>query len=335
MFRKFASFVALLAAALLQAGCAGADEALFPTPTPAPARMGALTPYQTPSVVLPTHTPAAETPTTEVPPTPTPRAHTVQRGEDLSGLALRYGVPLEELLTANPTINPRMMSVGAVLVIPAPKTPIAPTAGTPGLQTPTALPLQARPVTCWRASDSGIWCFQEVRHGGATALEGVAAIFTLRGDTAQPALTHEALLPLDLLPPGQALPLYAYFPPQVATSLEGNLRAESQIIRALPNPDDGRYLPGEVRATRVKISADGLSAEITADVRLRAPAGQASRVWVAAAAYNADGEVVGVRRWENPQGSAITAGAALQARFSIYSAAGQIERVELVAEIRP
>ncbi|MEN3039326.1 MAG: LysM peptidoglycan-binding domain-containing protein, partial [Candidatus Kryptonium sp.] len=44
--------------------------------------------------------------------------HTVKRGETLSRIARRYGVPLEILYSFNPKIKPRSLRVGQVLLIP-------------------------------------------------------------------------------------------------------------------------------------------------------------------------------------------------------------------------
>ncbi len=49
------------------------------------------------------------------------REHVVAPGETLSHLARRYGVPLEDLHAANPSLDPRRMGVGTRVVIPPPE----------------------------------------------------------------------------------------------------------------------------------------------------------------------------------------------------------------------
>ncbi|MEW6287322.1 MAG: LysM domain-containing protein, partial [Chloroflexota bacterium] len=65
-----------------------------------------LLPYITSTPVTPLRTPpslvAAETPL----PTPTPFPYTVQQGETISSIALKFGVSIDELLAANPEVNP-------------------------------------------------------------------------------------------------------------------------------------------------------------------------------------------------------------------------------------
>lgn len=48
-----------------------------------------------------------------------PTHHRVARGENMEGIARRYGVTLEELMRANPTVEPRRLQAGRSLVIPS------------------------------------------------------------------------------------------------------------------------------------------------------------------------------------------------------------------------
>jgi len=56
------------------------------------------------------------------PPVPTdsggPARHRVDRGESMEGIARRYGLTLEELMRANPSVEPRRLLPGSWLVIP-------------------------------------------------------------------------------------------------------------------------------------------------------------------------------------------------------------------------
>jgi hypothetical protein len=56
-------------------------------------------------------------------------------------------------------------------------------------------------------------------------------------------------------------------------------------------------------------------------------------VWLLATAYDAAGEVVGVRRWE--AGEALSAQSPLPFDFAVFSAGPEIARVEFLAEARP
>jgi LysM repeat protein len=81
-----------------------------PTNTPVP-------PTNTPSTTaVPTFTPAPTSPTA----TPAPGGvvkHTVQAGENLFRIALRYGTTVEAVASANGIANPAMIYVGQVLTI--------------------------------------------------------------------------------------------------------------------------------------------------------------------------------------------------------------------------
>lgn len=51
-------------------------------------------------------------------PTATPILHVVKSGDTLSGLALQYDVPAEDIVAANQIQNPNFLQVGAELIIP-------------------------------------------------------------------------------------------------------------------------------------------------------------------------------------------------------------------------
>ncbi|MBE5769515.1 MAG: LysM peptidoglycan-binding domain-containing protein [Clostridiales bacterium] len=86
--------------------------------------------------------------------------YTVRRGDSFYLIAHRLGVPLRDLLNANPDMNPARLMVGDVLCIPmeeddAPQTP-APSPSTPPAETPPpqedmdtpAMPEQEVPDLC-------------------------------------------------------------------------------------------------------------------------------------------------------------------------------------------
>ncbi len=93
-----------------------------PTPDPSPA----------PPVEMPTATPAVT-------------AYTVVEGDTLWDIAVRFGLSLDALIAANPQINPDVLSLGAVLNIPAPGAVLpplptrAPAAAAPSDSSPSAL----------------------------------------------------------------------------------------------------------------------------------------------------------------------------------------------------
>lgn len=91
-----------------------------------------------PNVIYPGQTlnipaPGGVPPTPSTPPTE-PTTYTVQRGEWLTQIARKFGLSVNQLLAANPGINPNLLRPGQVLRIPAKATPV-PSEGTP---TPSA-----------------------------------------------------------------------------------------------------------------------------------------------------------------------------------------------------
>src|SRR5262245_9892483 len=92
--------------------------ACAPQPTQSVPSKIDLIPFGT-STQSPTQTPeglvAAETPL----PSPTPFTYTVQMGDTISSIALKFGVSIDDLQAANPEILPNAMSVGTILKIPS------------------------------------------------------------------------------------------------------------------------------------------------------------------------------------------------------------------------
>ena len=307
------------------------------TPTPGITFDGQLTPYHASTSTSRVTARPEETFTPLPSPTPTPRTHQVKKGEDLGGIAYQYRVTVPELMAANPKVNPNAMSVGTLLTIPPSKTQMPTASPNPSAPSPslTPIPLETGQLRCIRDQSQGIWCFLPVRNNQTFTLESISAVFQLASSGGALPLTRTAFLPLDLLPPGETLPLAAYFTPQEAQSLNGPFQASSTLLTALTGADNGRYIDTQLENEKVMISADGLSAAISADVRLKPEDAKAKRVWVAVVAYDAQGQVVGIRRWENGSGQVLQNGAALPVAVNIYSVSGSINKVSLIAEARP
>jgi LysM repeat protein len=99
------------------------------TPPPAYPEGGESEPVAPPpeATTAPTTAPNQGNDTGEAPEQPQPTAvsslptnHTVQAGDTLYSISARYGVPQEEIMAANNLTNPNALTVGQVLVIPAP-----------------------------------------------------------------------------------------------------------------------------------------------------------------------------------------------------------------------
>ena len=115
---------------ILLAGCVPQDVSPSPSITP----NLSLIPYSSPTPRdISSQTPMLlASPTSPPPPTPTPITYTIVVGDTMLAIALRYGISLEELLAANPEVNPRALSVDTVLIIPSTEnSPSVPVTATP------------------------------------------------------------------------------------------------------------------------------------------------------------------------------------------------------------
>jgi len=283
-----------------------------------------LIPYltQTPQTPLPS-TPEGLVPLKTPLPTSTPFTYTVKSGDTISSIALQFGVTIDELLTINPEVNANAMSIGTVLKIPS--NPENPT----GEATPTPAPFTVQQIECYPTANKGMWCFVLARNDSSDLMENVSAQITLVDSNENFLATQIALLPLDILPPNTSLPLAVYFPPNIPV----DAKPQVQILTAIElQPNDTRYLPATVNNTLVEINADGHYANITGEVRLPAESKAATQIWVAAVAYDEEGRVVGVKRWE---GGGIQPGGSLSFEMTVASLGGRMTRVEFAVEARP
>jgi LysM repeat protein len=92
--------------------------------------------------VTATPPPATTTPPSPTSPPPSGATYVVQPGDTLYGIAIKFGVSMDVIITANNLTNPDLLFVGQQLVIPAPgviPTP-APTATPAATATPTNVP---------------------------------------------------------------------------------------------------------------------------------------------------------------------------------------------------
>lgn len=279
-----------------------------------------LVPYFTPtSAWIPTATlPATETPS----PTPTPQIYAIAAGDTFSKLALRFGVSIAALQTANPGVQPAALTVGQTLVIPA-----ADETNLPETFLPTPMALELGPVDCF-STVGGQTCLAPVHNSNPETLENIQVQILLLGPDGQTLQSQTALLPLNILQPGQSLPASAFF------ENTASFPALAQLRAALPvRPDDPRYLKTRVDNLLVSIGWNGRFAQVEGLVILAEDAPPAKTLWVAATAYQADGQMIGFRRWEWT--GVLPAGQAQPFSCLVYSLGPKIDRVEIQVEARP
>ena len=267
-------------------------------------------------------TPEGLVPLTTPLPSPTPFVYQVQSGDTLSGIAKKFGISLDALLTANPEVNANAMSVGTTLKIPGdPSNPS-------GEPTPTPAPFTVEQIECYPTATGGMWCFVLVHNDFSEFMENVSMQVSLVDANGAAFESRTALLPLNILPPNTSLPVAAYFP-----NAPAGAKPQVQILTAIKLlPNDSRYLPAVVSNTLVQVNAEGHSAQVNGQVLLHGNQA-AAQVWVAGTAYDEEGRVVGVRRWESNAG--LPAGGSIPFDFMLSSLGGKIARVEFAVEARP
>ncbi len=273
-----------------------------------------VTPSLTPTPVLTTF--PTNTPTLLPSPTPTPRVHQVKSGETLGVIAWTYGVSLDELLAMNPDVDARAMSVGIELLIPYQTV-------TPANQTPvpTAVFMPVEHVSCQTAADGGIWCFMTVKNSGTTILESVSVNVNIADMEANQVFAQMGYAPLNLLNPGETMPVAVYFSPPVPSPFQYS----AQFVSAIPLDDAGsRYVSVTLSEVETGLDDLGRLGNVTGKYTL---ADQGSVVRIVAAAYDENGSLIGLRRWE--QQGQLTEGSF---DFQVYAVTGIIDHIAVLAE---
>jgi len=247
------------------------------------------------------------------------------------GIAFRFGISPDVLMTANPTVNPRFMGVGTLLLIPI--TPQAETATTP---TPALTPTPAYPFSklhdpvCYPDGSGGLYCFILVENNTDQAFENVSGTITLFDEESNTNLSEFAIMPLNILPAQTSLPMIAHFAAPVPEAYS----LEFSVDVVLPVPDnDIRYTEAVIDSKSITVSQDGRSATISGQLSLADEQASAESIWILAVAYDGDGQVVGLRRWEAQ--AALKPAEKQSFQMTLYSLGQAIEQVELITEARP
>ena len=297
----------LLLCTLLLSACISSNEQTFD---------GALQSYLTATAVQ-TSTPNVivilETPV----PSSTPATYVIQSGDTISQLAEKFKISQDALRAANPDLNPNSMTIGEIILIPNPSAALA------AASTPTPVPAPVTQAVCHPSADSGLWCFALVQNNTADILENVSAQITLLDSNGVMIASQIAFTPLDIIPANSSMPVYIFFP-----NTPTDVTPQVQIMTAL-QANASSYLPAIINNSLAQIKSNGKTAQLSGQVYLPPESQAATQTWVAAVAYDKNGTVVGVRRWEV---GGIQPGTSINFNFAVSSLGGDIEAVDFFVQ---
>ena len=272
-----------------------------------------------------TSTAAPASPATSTPPlpSPTPFTYTVRESDTLIGIAVRFGVSLEDLRAANPQVNERFLSIGQTLTVPLAL------AATPQAAAATPYPLQLDPPRCYPQLGGAAWCISQVHNPGGAPVESILVEFSIYDAQGKPLTGQPVTPPLARLAPGGTLPVGLL----VSGPSAGMPRAEARLVRAVAVAQPADSLPSiEVVEAAATPLQGGLEVRVRARVAPQA-AGPATAVRVLLVLYNSQGQVVGWRTQDLSGEWAIGQAHDLQVRA--FSLGDPVARYEVLLEAHP
>jgi hypothetical protein len=179
---------------------------------------------------------------------------------------------------------------------------------------------------CAPTATGGTYCFARVTNEQAFDVANVSAEFILTNQATGDVLTKPATLPVSRVKEAASVPLFAFFQPPVFANPLVTLRLQTAI-----QADIASTAPVvTVAEPLIEINADGNSARVSGEVAIAAGGKDAGAVWITAVAFDADGKVLGIRRWES--GTGVKAGASEPFEMWVYSTGGTIATIELFTE---
>ena len=251
-------------------------------------------------------------------PTSTPQIYSIEAGDTFSEIAEKFNIPISDLRAANSDVNPNALTIGDSILIPDPSAIFA------AASTPTPLPVPITQTVCYADSSAGTHCFALMQNNTDQILENVSVQINLLDENNNVITSQTSFTILDIIPANSSLPVYTYFP-----NITVDINPQVQLLSALQN-NSNNYLPAVINNSIAEIN--GKFAQLSGQIYLPAESQPASQVWVAAVAYDKNGNVVGVKRWE---GEGIQPRGSINFQFSVSSVAVEIEAVEFFIQAKP
>lgn len=297
-----------------------------PSPTPTRQEATITPPRLTPFVIQsPTMTPSV-TPiitSTQKPllATPTPFTYTIQEGDTLFGLAIRFDTTVDEIVAANPDKNTTILSIGEKLVIPTGEK------GTSGqLPTPTPIPIKLHDPDCYLTAEGGLTCFIFATNQRKSPVENLSAVLNLHKANGEIAVSKVAFPPINVLNPKESIPLSADIPPP----LPDTYQVFSSLMTSLSTDQERRS--AEIRNLDTEFHSEGKYAVVSGEINLEEQGEPPpEQVWVVAVGLDEERQVVGLRKWVHPMDGTLKR---TSFQFNLYSLGPPIEEIQIYTELR-
>jgi LysM repeat protein len=290
----------------------------------------ALTPFATQTVTPTATSTPVNIPTATLAPTvtSTPITYTVKGNDTFFSIAANHGLTTKQLMAANPSISEYLLSPGMNILIPA-AGGVVPTTQPATASTP--YPLSVSDPKCTPSLTGGLYCFALIANDQAFMADDISADFILTNPVSGETATQKALVPLNRIPGGEDLPLFAYFPPPVMENPVASLQLKTAVsVNHTGTPTPLQSAKVTVDQPDVNIAANGLSVEVKGQAALDASAGSAGKIWIAAVAYDAQDNIVGIRRYQSV--NSLKPGESMPFTLDIYSIGGKIVKVDFFGE---
>ena len=277
-----------------------------------------LNPYQST-----TETPDQPTPTNPLStaqpliPTPTPYKHTIQAGETLYGIAIRYNISLDKLASANPGLDTRLLIVGTEVIIPLSEEENLP-------PTPTPYPIFVEEPTCYQTTDGELWCYVLIENNQDISLEYITLAFNIYDTDQELTKSQIAYTPLDILHPGQRLPAGALIidPPIDMNQISITLLTAYASDRTEPYVFLSDY--------SLEYSQENTIAQIKGFYEIIDEDVMGDKVWIVAVGLS-EGRPVALRKWISAED--LDKGNPYSFDITLYSLGPQIDQVQVFSEL--
>lgn len=308
------------------AACAPQESEILPSPT-ATRIQGELTPYASKTPEQATQAPEARATLTPAP-TPTPQIHVVALDETLISIAYAYGITLEQLQNANPEVNPWAIYVGDELIIPFVEA--GEEADPNAAPAPDPQPVTLIEANCKAEASDGLWCLWTATNPDDGGTENILVEILLNDGSK--TLSKIVTAPINISQAGERVPMGAFFTAEELAGMADPITAQVTLLQALPLGNiAGRYVPVTLQDGLITVKTDRQSAVITGNLQVSA---DASSVWVVAAAYDENDDLVGFLRWS--QDAPVAAGNSILLEMQVFALGERrIQTVELLLEGHP